>query len=1121
MNDEASRRQDRYRRLRRREDIPAAAETSSENPHPGWGSAPSAPPADSGLFGDGKQSGDGEQLGDGEQVGSDERPTVGGQSGERRGRQGPRTGPESSTTGGRGIRVPPSTDPGNRLPPAASDPHHAEGTTTENRYSSAVAAMNQMLTTMDLSSLPWVTEAFRTMAGALDKNDATRPSVLNNLGTASKLAHLRNNDPDDLNDAISYYRAATSDAHSDDQNFALYASNLVLTLTEEAVRADNAKRARDTISTARWAVDQTSYNDPRRGLVLIRLANALKAHARLASDPGSDDESIDVFRAAARASSTNERVDLLVNLGSALLRRYERRGSIEDLDEGIDQLRAGIDGLADGEPRRIALCHLASALRVRFHHVGDLSDLHEAINELTGVITLLNPGHQLIGKVAWNLACAAAESTDSTGEAQLLRHTLQYIDPALRGMATDDPDRSMAYASFGALLRRHYQHGAPGTVLDSAVAVGEAAFQASSRHGRRYAALNSYAHTLIARYEYGGDLDDLDRASSAANEASEFAPSSTTPLYTAWIQLGVIATHRFRSNALAENLDTSIEMFDRALTTMPDSAPGRAAVATQLGRSLRLQHQRHGRRRPYRWARKVLAQATGQVTSPADQRLRAASLGGRLAAHARRWPDALESFTTAVELLPLVTLGKRVVAAPGAQQRWATLTSDAAACALECGQPERAVELLEHGRAAILADFLPTGGELGRLHRDQPDLADRAVRLRRLLDRPEAEPTLVDIGSESDGDRRRLVNVWEALLGEIRAVPGHENHLRIQPFSELSAAGSQGPVVLVNISQYRSDALVVYPGRVVTVPLPDASHDSTLARASALLTAVEQQDTQELDDTLDWLWHCITRPVLDRLGYQRASDDEAQWPRMWWCVTGALSFLPVHAATALSGDNAIDRVVSSYTPTLGTLLRDFNRPIPSSGTPLLAAGSPDRVTRELPPEAQVVTQYWPTAELTHPGEPAETLQRLPMHPWIHSCETSTQYPAQPASSVLFDREQPNWPIGLVEIGPVSLDGSEFCYLGRCETVVEEPSAAASTIPAALGFAGFTHVIGSLWNVEPTTAARLHAEIYKELFGGGVFDTDFAAHAVHTAVSRLRAAHPTNPANWAAHIHIGP
>src|SRR5437660_1448375 len=56
------------------------------------------------------------------------------------------------------------------------------------------------------------------------------------------------------------------------------------------------------------------------------------------------------------------------------------------------------------------------------------------------------------------------------------------------------------------------------------------------------------------------------------------------------------------------------------------------------------------------------------------------------------------------------------------------------------------------------------------------------------------------------------------------------------------------------------------------------------------------------------------------------------WPRMWWCPTGPLTLLPLHAAGRHDVDGAavIDRVVSSYTPTVRAL-REARQPRPDTG----------------------------------------------------------------------------------------------------------------------------------------------------------------------------------------------
>jgi CHAT domain-containing protein len=65
-------------------------------------------------------------------------------------------------------------------------------------------------------------------------------------------------------------------------------------------------------------------------------------------------------------------------------------------------------------------------------------------------------------------------------------------------------------------------------------------------------------------------------------------------------------------------------------------------------------------------------------------------------------------------------------------------------------------------------------------------------------------------------------------------------------------------------------------------------------------------------------------------------------PHVWWCPTGKLSHLQIHAATSASGTMCSDFVVSSYIPTLGILLhaRETYKPLPPESIRMLVASVP-------------------------------------------------------------------------------------------------------------------------------------------------------------------------------------
>ena len=75
-----------------------------------------------------------------------------------------------------------------------------------------------------------------------------------------------------------------------------------------------------------------------------------------------------------------------------------------------------------------------------------------------------------------------------------------------------------------------------------------------------------------------------------------------------------------------------------------------------------------------------------------------------------------------------------------------------------------------------------------------------------------------------------------------------------------------------------------------------ASHAIPRSRPSPAATSAPKGREVALAGVLGWLGDRVTGPVLDHLGYTITPPAGAPWPRVWWCPSGALSLLPLHAA---------------------------------------------------------------------------------------------------------------------------------------------------------------------------------------------------------------------------------
>jgi CHAT domain-containing protein len=100
---------------------------------------------------------------------------------------------------------------------------------------------------------------------------------------------------------------------------------------------------------------------------------------------------------------------------------------------------------------------------------------------------------------------------------------------------------------------------------------------------------------------------------------------------------------------------------------------------------------------------------------------------------------------------------------------------------------------------------------------------------------------------------------------------------------------------------------------------------------------------------------------------------------------------------------------------------------------------------------------------------------------------------------------------------------EFAFLAACQTAtggIALPNEAIS-LAAALHYAGYRHVIATLWSVYDQAAANLTRMVYDDLAKSGQLASANSAKALHSAVRHLRDTNRTRPAWWIPFIHIGP
>jgi CHAT domain-containing protein len=199
-------------------------------------------------------------------------------------------------------------------------------------------------------------------------------------------------------------------------------------------------------------------------------------------------------------------------------------------------------------------------------------------------------------------------------------------------------------------------------------------------------------------------------------------------------------------------------------------------------------------------------------------------------------------------------------------------------------------------------------------------------------------------------------------------------------------------------------------------------------------------------------------------------------PRIWWCVTGELSFLPIHAAgkyRKATDECAADYIVSSYVPTLSALTkaRASCPPIPRAevtGLALCEESSGRNRLKKVLHEVQTVRECFEKAHAkvlntpsahTKLAEMKSLLETKPAHV-LHLASHGVQA-TQPLKSsfVLQDGN-----LAIEDIMRLNLSRAVLAFLSACQTAKGDRDVPdqAVHLAASMLFCGFKSVVGTMW-----------------------------------------------------------
>ncbi|KAG8868002.1 hypothetical protein FRB98_003867, partial [Tulasnella sp. 332] len=482
----------------------------------------------------------------------------------------------------------------------------------------------------------------------------------------------------------------------------------------------------------------------------------------------------------------------------------------------------------------------------------------------------------------------------------------------------------------------------------------------------------------------------------------------------------------------------------------------------------------------------------------------------------------------------------RIVAHETRRDVW-SLAGDAAAVALDLGQPQSAIELLERGRGILFTHLSQYRTALDDLQAASSTLAAEFSTLSACLEDSVKQghgsgmdASLGTSGGDVVGRHRQLTRQWNDVVSKIRMLPEFDTFLKPTPFDALRHAADEGPVIIINISRIRSDAIILPKGtELEIVKLPGITPTEVAKMYLRLRRALDESEPRQrasgVEEVLCLLWDSIVQPVVERLDNMSVPRGS----RIWWCPTSWLSSLPLHAAGIYrpKQPKLPNMYISSYTTTLSSLIRARNRSKGYTGEPsILAVGVTQSERREgtdgmLPcvqEELRRLEKQVPGVVVIKDKDALHNavMESLPNHPWVHLSCHGHQDVSQPFQSrfELFDR-----PLSIQDILRLDLQKAEFAFLSACHTAAGDFRAPNEGLhlAAAMQFAGYQGVVGTLWAMDDIDGPDVAETFYKFMFrnGGGVVDFKDAANGVWRVSKALREEGvPLD--RWVNFIHIG-
>lgn len=976
--------------------------------------------------------------------------------------------------------------------------------------------------------------------------------------------------PEDLNWAsatMTRAHALLDQTHPNYPNFVGALATLSDYRFRQYERSGNLEDLRNAIELNKQIIQWQALDSRARTLVHADLAQRYghlyerekqEGHLHLGVDHGQQ------AMQEAKSLPLSERAYFYGAFAGALFRRFEHLGNVDDIHQAILNGNKAVETVAPGDQDRSNwLNNLGLAYEQRFERLGDNTDLEQALQCSEKSLELTPVDDPRFPSRTNNFANQLGRRFELTGESEYLNKAIEKLRAITESRTLNASTRAMYLSNFSFLLFARFQREGNAIDLDEAIEKDRESVDVTpSGHADLPSRYNSLGTKLRHRHEQKRGQDDIDEAIRCGEEAIN-SSNEAHPYRSMWL-VNLALSYCWRSNALGD-LDKAINLTKESIRSLDDS-PARATQLLSLGHMLILRSSLRNTSNDLDEALTYFKSAAkAQFAFPLKRIQATRSALGLLRARAD-WAEMRVLGEDAMELLPLVC-GRYLTRKDQQQAVFETsgLAADLCSILLKKDQVHQALQQLELGKAILIGYTIDNHDDLEALEPCHQQLANRYRDLRSKL---HLQPTVegYSITERRMKERRDASYDMERCLTEIRQIKGHENFLRGLSLDRIKSCASEGPIVVINVTDIGSDAILVSTSEVRKIPLPGMRSSGAPAFISKGLRTFRSSGTdffigrdipseRETDSVntaavLPWLWDSCVKVVLNELEPSTTLARGDQLLRVWWIGVGVASSLPFHAAAASihkydSANNALDRMVPSYTPSIKTLAYSRERSNQHARTVaqqwevtvVTMTKTPGHVRlRGVQQESELIKKackssgFYTCVQLPQPTVDT-ALESIAHSKIVHFACHGMSHGSDPSKSHLLLQKDDDSGEAKVDELTVSRISSVnrtslawISYLSACSTASINATGFGDEgihISSALQVAGFAHVIGSQWRLDDDVCVKVAGKFYEVLIGKEPQQlcNRAVAEALRAAVLHVRGEDP-DPLRWGGYIHSG-